>query len=124
MLLVERWAFRVDHCEAGVFLTKTWGLPEEFWLPSSNHHVAKNPAMGRSADIIRLACALAHALGYRAAPLVQTELPDVLLEQIPDLEHARVVPSLAVLSQLLESELGGVGGMTERREQSHSILVN
>src|SRR5471030_3476779 len=67
MLLAERCAFRVDHCEAGLFLTKTWGLPQGFWLPSSQHHAAKNPTTARCVDIIRLACALANSLGYKAA---------------------------------------------------------
>jgi HD-like signal output (HDOD) protein len=124
MLWVERQAFRVDHCEAGLFLTKTWGLPEEFWLPPSQHHVARNPMMARSVDIIRLACALAHALGYKAAPMVQSELPEDLLEQIPDLEHARVASPLSILSQLLESELGDVSRITQGREQPQCNLVN
>ena len=124
LLLAERWAFRVDHCEAGLFLTKTWGLPEEFWLPCSQHHAAKNPTMACRVDVIRLACALADALGYKAAPKVQTELPEALLEQIPELEHSRVVSLLSVLSQLLERELGDASGVTEGTEQSHCDLVN
>src|SRR5471032_1498675 len=113
MLLVERWAFRVDHCEAGLFLTKTWGLPEEFWLPSSQHHAAKNPTTARCVDIIRLACALANSLGYKAALMVRTELPEALVEQIPDLGHPRVVSSLSILSQLLEREFGDAPGITQ-----------
>jgi HD-like signal output (HDOD) protein len=118
MLLVERWAFRVDHCEAGLFLTKTWGLPDEFWLPSSQHHVARNSTTAPSVDIIRLACALANALGYKAAPMVQTELPEALLEQIPGLGHLRVISPLSILTQLLESELGDVSGITQGRTVS------
>jgi len=113
MLLAERCAFRVDHCEAGLFLTKTWGLPQGFWLPSSQHHVAKNPTTARCVDIIRLACALANALGYKAAPMVRTELPEALVEQIPDLGHPRVVSSLSILPQLLEREFGDAPGITQ-----------
>jgi HD-like signal output (HDOD) protein len=124
MLVAERWAFRVDHCEAGLFLTKTWGLPEEFWLPCSCHHVAGNPTMARSIDIIRMACALAHALGYKAAPMVQAERPEALLQQIPGLEKPRVASSLSALSHLLETELGAVSEMTPGTERSHYDLVN
>jgi HD-like signal output (HDOD) protein len=123
MLLVERWAFRVDHCEAGLFLTKTWGLPEEFWLPASQHHAAKNPTTARSVDIIRLACALANALGYKAAPMVQTELPEALMEQIP-LGHTLGVSPLSILSQLLEKELGEASGTTQGIERPQCNLVN
>jgi len=113
MLLAERCAFRVDHCEAGLFLTKTWGLPQGFWLPSSQHHAAKNPTTARCVDIIRLACALANSLGYKAALMVQTELPEALVEQIPDLGHPRVLSSLSILSQLLEREFGDAPGLTQ-----------
>jgi HD-like signal output (HDOD) protein len=124
MLLVERWAFRVDHCEAGLFLTKTWGLPEEFWLPSSQHHAARNSATAGSVDIIRLACALAQALGYKAAPMVQSELPEALLEQIPDQWRPLGVSPLAILSQLLEKELGDVPGTAQETEPHQCSLVN
>jgi len=116
ILLAERGAFRIDHCEAGLFLTKTWGLPQEFWLPTSQHHAAKNPTTARCIDIIRLACKLAHALGCRAAPMVQTELAEALLEEIPVLGHPRVVSALSSLSQLLERELGDVSGITQESE--------
>jgi len=124
MLLVERWAFRVDHCEAGLFLTKTWGLPAEFWLPSSQHHDVRNPTMAGNVDIIRLACGLANAFGYKAAPMVQTESAEDLLEQIPDLGHPHVASPLSILSQLLEKELGDVSGITQGSEQSQCDLVN
>jgi HD-like signal output (HDOD) protein len=124
MLLAERWAFRVDHCEAGLFLTKTWGLPQGFWLPCSQHHVAKNPTTPRCVDIIRLACALANAFGYKAAPMVEAELADALVEQIPVLGHPRVVSSLPILSQLLEREFGDVPGLTQKTERSRCNLVN
>jgi HD-like signal output (HDOD) protein len=124
MLLVERWAFRVDHCEAGLFLTKTWGLPEEFWLPSSQHHAARNPITARNVDIIRLACGLADALGYKAAPMVQAELPEALLGQIPDLGHTREDSPLSSLSQLLEKELGDVSEVAQAGERFECKIVN
>ena len=116
MLLAEKWAFRMDHCEAGFFLAKTWGLPEEFWLPASQHHAAKDPTMPGNVDVIRLACALAHALGYKAAPLVQSELPEALLEEIPDLGPTGAVSPLLILSELLKRELGDASGVTKSTE--------
>jgi HD-like signal output (HDOD) protein len=124
MLLVERWAFRVDHCEAGLFLMKTWGLPDEFWLPASQHHVPRNSTMAGSVDIIRLACALANVLGYKAAPMVRTESPGALVEQIPDLGPSRAVSPLSILSQLLERELGDVSEITQGEEQPQYNLVS
>lgn len=124
VLMAERWAFRVDHCQAGLFLAKTWGLPEEFWQPAAEHHAPRNPATSPSVDIIRLACAMADALGYMAAPMIQSEKPEVLLEQVPNLAHANIMSPLSVLSQLLENELGEVSVATEGTGRPQSSLVN
>ena len=113
MLLAEKWAFRIDHCEAGFFLAKTWGLPDEFWLPASQHHDIKNPTMTCNVDVIRLACALAHALGYKAAPKVQSEMPEVLLDEIPGLNLADPVSPLTIMSELLKREVGEALGVPE-----------
>ena len=80
--------------------------------------------MAPSVDIIRLACALADALGYKAAPMVQAGLPEALVEQIPGLGQPRVVSPLSILSQLLESELGDVSGITEGTERHQCDPVN
>src|SRR2546423_1855195 len=106
MLLAEKWAFRIDHCEAGFFLAKTWGLPDEFWLPASQHHAARNPQTPANVDVIRLACSFAHTLGYKAAPQAQGELPEALLEEIPGMEHKGAASPLTILSELLRRELG------------------
>ena len=73
--------------------------------------------MARCVDIIRLACALANAFGYKAAPMVQSGLADDLVQQIPDLGHPRVISTLPILSQLLEREFGDVSGITQTGEQ-------
>ena len=113
MLLAEKWAFRIDHCEAGFFLAKTWGLPDEFWLPASQHHAARNSTTPGSVDVIRLACAFAHTLGYKAAPRVQSEMPEALLEEIPDLEPTGAVSPLTIMAELLKRELGDASGVAE-----------
>ena len=42
----ERMLFLVDHCQAGAWLTRTWGLPPEFQETSANHH---KPVTGSAA---------------------------------------------------------------------------
>jgi HD-like signal output (HDOD) protein len=105
LLLAERWAFKIDHCQAGLFLTRTWGLPAEFHESSSEHHGEESPepALG----VVRLACALAHALGYRAAPRMESWPLEELVDQVPGLPPPRD-RAAAVLAERLERELAGL----------------
>jgi hypothetical protein len=107
MLLAERWAFKIDHCKAGMFLTKTWGLPAEFQETSSQHH-AEAPT-DHPLDVVRLACALAHALGYQAAPLIAGPGVAELLEQVPGLQTRSGDPAVQ-LAEHVRNELAGWPG--------------
>ena len=81
LLDAECSLFRLDHCEAGLWLTRTWGLPGELWTICSKHHGERAPLEEDVVTISRLACALAHCLGYRAAPHIRTlELSEILAE--------------------------------------------
>jgi HD-like signal output (HDOD) protein len=81
LLNAECALFRLDHCEAGLWLTRTWGLPGEMWTICSKHHCQRAPLEDDVLTIARLACALAHGLGYRAAPHVRAlELSEILAE--------------------------------------------
>jgi len=69
----ERGVFGLDHCEAGLWLVKEWGFPEEFQAISGAHH---EPVSGERFDkvaIVQLACREADALGF-AATTGQAEL--------------------------------------------------
>jgi HD-like signal output (HDOD) protein len=105
MLLAERWAFRFDHCQAGLFLTRTWGLPVELQQAASEHH--GTPAAGAGNEVVRMACGLAHAFGYKAAPQVEGGNPSELIMEVPDLARSRPGDPAAVLAGFLNSELAG-----------------
>ena len=83
LLRKERSAFNVDHCQAGLWLTRIWGLPQEFWDITADHHT---PLLGPPEDrvgLTRLACAFADALGFRAAQRIEPVPPDRLMEFVP-----------------------------------------
>lgn len=62
MLEKERAALGFDHCTAGLWLTRTWLLPQEFLDASSRHH---EPAAGNGlVSLIAASCSLAAHLGY------------------------------------------------------------
>jgi HD-like signal output (HDOD) protein len=106
LLDAESALFRLNHCEAGLWLTRTWGLPQELWTVCSRHHSQRVAIEDDEMTISRLACDLAHGLGYRAAPQVQArEITEILAElpvrQLP-------APSLpeSVLWNRLKLEVG------------------
>jgi HD-like signal output (HDOD) protein len=105
LLEQEHQSFSVDHCEAGLFLTRTWGLPLEFWDTASEHHAPLTGQMGDRTDLVRLACLFAQALGYKAASGIQCQPAESLLECLPQSALSRSHLSLKALAVQLASEL-------------------
>jgi putative nucleotidyltransferase with HDIG domain len=60
----ERDLFDLDHCEAGNWLVREWGLPVEFEQITSKHHA--EPVEGRSdpLTLVQLACRISGAMGF------------------------------------------------------------
>jgi HD-like signal output (HDOD) protein len=67
----ERLAMTVDHCAVGGWLTKTWGLPEDFAMVCAHHHEAVSPNDPGLLQVAKTACCLADALGYPALNYTQ-----------------------------------------------------
>ena len=101
----ERVLFLVDHCQAGAWLTRTWGLPPELQETSANHHQPVQGALRDCSDVVACACALAQAMGFRAAPLVEAEPAEALLERIPNASSPRMGLDLGGLSSQIRSEI-------------------
>jgi len=112
MLAAEQLAFRTDHCEAGRWLTMAWGLPHEFSDASSFHHNTGRIMTDPGAEAVRIACALAQALGYRAAPLIQFESFDDIIRDVPELTHPSSCHSMSSLVSSLEMEIPDVARTT------------
>jgi HD-like signal output (HDOD) protein len=105
LMEAEQLLFSVDHCEAGQWLTRTWGLPEEFQETASTHHRYVAGAVREINDLVACACALAQALGFRAAPLVEGETFETLLERVPGSTDSVTQFSASDLSGLVCQEL-------------------
>jgi putative nucleotidyltransferase with HDIG domain len=101
----ERTAFSVNHCEAGLWLTRIWGLPEEFWAAAAHHHAAVTGALGDRTDLVRLSCLFAEGMGFKPAPQVPCEPVESLIQRIPDGVLPRSRFSLQGLSDRLRKEL-------------------
>jgi hypothetical protein len=101
----EHVSFSVNHCEAGMWLTRIWGLPEEFWAAASQHHAAVTGTLGDRTDLVRCSCLFAEALGFKPAPQVECEPVETLIDRIPDGVFPRSRFSLGGLSERLRKEL-------------------
>ena len=54
----------MNHCEAGAYLAKSWGLPDAICHVAQHHHGATE---GRSIlSLVQTACVLADDLGFAA----------------------------------------------------------
>jgi HD-like signal output (HDOD) protein len=72
-LEAERQLLGLDHCQAGLWLTRTWNLPEEFRDANARHH---EPPQGPRDLLfaVRAGCLLAETLGFPEA-MPPTEMP-------------------------------------------------
>jgi len=107
LLCRERAAFNVDHCEAGLWLTRIWGLPQEFWDVTADHHATLTSPPENRIGLIRLSCALADALGFKAAQKIGLAAPDRLIEFVP---ASRSLPTIGLenLTEHVREELSKV----------------
>jgi len=101
----ERILFSTDHCEAGEYLARTWGLPAEFPEAARTHHQGVSGTMGDSNDLVACACALAQSLGFSAAPQAECRPIEELLECVPGGPQAPTQFSARDLSQFVCKEL-------------------
>jgi HD-like signal output (HDOD) protein len=60
----ERRLLGVDHCDAGSWLAKTWGLPEEIRLVAGGHHQPLSSANWNLENLVRVGVLLTDSLGF------------------------------------------------------------
>jgi putative nucleotidyltransferase with HDIG domain len=93
-LQCERDSFGIDHCGAGRLLAISWKLPEVFLEITSHHH---EPLTHQEdvAEVVRLSCLLADALGFaaawhssiRSAQDIFAEFPESVRKHLPGAEE-------------------------------------
>jgi HD-like signal output (HDOD) protein len=108
VLLSEREALGMDHCEAGWWLSKTWALPEPFGQISRHHHAAPNGRIGLEA-LVSFSCRLSDSLGFSAVSHVGIESPEALLAATPSYRHVVLVEDLADFAEKTRRALDALG---------------
>lgn len=92
MMELEREAFGMDHCEAGGWLAKTWGLPEEVQRAASGHHRPPGPAEAALDNLVRLGVLLAETLGFDVVPSAQVFTLSQMRAMLPPAAQYRFDP--------------------------------
>ncbi|MBM3774821.1 MAG: HDOD domain-containing protein, partial [Acidobacteria bacterium] len=91
-LQAERQLFGFDHCQAGAWLARVWGLPDSISEIAQGHHDLSRldtPAVLRT---VQVACQLADALGYAAVDCAttQTAFRGMELERLEPIVRNRI----------------------------------
>jgi putative nucleotidyltransferase with HDIG domain len=88
MLAAERELFGWDHCEIGRQLIGDWKLPQSFEAVVADHHSERHPnSEWDVAELVKVSCAMASAVGFAAFSGCETAKYPELLEELPAAEQ-------------------------------------
>jgi putative nucleotidyltransferase with HDIG domain len=88
MLVAERELFGWDHCEVGQQLIGDWNLPQSFDAVVADHHSARRAdGAWDVAELVKVSCAMASAIGFAAFSGCETATYGDLLEELPAAEQ-------------------------------------
>ena len=83
LLLLERKAFSIDHCEAGRRLIYEWELPNDFVELASHHHFRQRNTVFDLPALIRWSCEAADIAGFTSAKRISLRPYAELLGELP-----------------------------------------
>ncbi len=64
LVVAERDILGMDHCEVGSLLAETWRFPSVLQVAVAEHHAPASAVAGSLADLMHVANAIAHGLGF------------------------------------------------------------
>lgn len=105
MLEAERGLFGWDHCEVGRQLIEDWKLPQSFEAVVADHHtVRRSDSSWNVAELIKVSCTMASAIGFAAFSGCETATYRDLREELPGAEQNWFHPDAETLnSEIAES---------------------
>lgn len=108
ILRAEKVALGMDHCEAGAWLAKAWGLPESFESIAAHHHDELVQTKSDLLYVVQMACMLADSVGF--ATIVRPGAPgfEELTGQLPEWLRTRFTCSARELRQSFEQRFAGL----------------
>ena len=85
VIRVESTMLGIDHCQAGLWLTRTWGFPAGFSQVSAYHHDPVSAGHPELVQVVQVGCMLADSLGFSAVRWNKTDSCEQILSNVPRL---------------------------------------
>ena len=109
ILPLESELFGCDHCEAGSHLIRDWRLPSDFDPIVADHHCPRRVDGAWSmAELIKISCRLADAVGFKAFPGCEVTPFSELVEELPPRERSGFHSTLEALSAEIAARIESV----------------
>ncbi|MBZ5619306.1 MAG: HDOD domain-containing protein [Acidobacteriia bacterium] len=88
LLQTERDLFEIDHCAAGVYLSRDWNFPDTLIAAIANHHDEPVPNEPSLNNIIKISWRLTDALGHAAFSPDRDWAYEELIAYLPKAPHS------------------------------------
>ena len=112
ILPLESELFGCDHCEAGRHLIDDWRLPRDFDPIVADHHSARRvDAAWSIAELIKVSCRLADAVGFKAFSGCEVAPFSELILELPPRERSGFHSSLEALAAEVSARIESVEAM-------------
>ncbi len=109
MLEAERELFGWDHCETGRQLIGDWKLPENLEPVVADHHLPRRTdGAWDVAELVKVSCAMAGAVGFAAFPGCETASFADLLDRLPARERRLFKSDAGALRQQIDESIHAI----------------
>lgn len=105
LLEKETATLGIDHCEAGGWLARNWGFPDDLRRIIITHHQPPQEGKFELPDLVRLAVMMTDSLGFGFVPAVQTRTLADLRGLLPHEAQYRFDPEPEALTARITAKL-------------------
>jgi HD-like signal output (HDOD) protein len=101
----ERTTLGIDHCEAGGWLARNWGFPDDLRRVVITHHEPLHDSQFDLADLVRVAVLMTDCLGFAFVPPAETRTLADLRGMLPHEAQYRFDPEPETLAARITARL-------------------
>jgi len=101
----EREVLGIDHCEAGAWLARRWGLPQEVRSVATDHHGLPSTGDFGLVDLVRVAVLMTDSLGFDVAPPTHSYTLAEIRAFLPHAAQYRFDPDPATMRARIADKL-------------------
>jgi HD-like signal output (HDOD) protein len=105
LLEKERSGLGIDHCEAGGWLARNWGFPDDLRHVVATHHEAPRQGAFETADLVRVAVLMTDSLGFAFIPPAEEHSMGEIRSLLPHEAQYRFDPDPEALAARIIARL-------------------